>query len=506
MPITPSYPGVYIEEIPSNAHTITPAPTSIAVFIGYSHPFRTKAANFGQAVLLFSFADYERELGGFFASGSISADLPYAVNDFFTNGGSIAYVVGLKAENNLSDGSAQVIAPATATAGGLTLNAREPVDVVPMTITVAGVASSGATADITIVYGHRVETYRGMAFSGVQDALSKVSALVEVTGTAGNGFTAASNISFVNPPLPTGTTLVGTFTEGDFTDAFKENNPLDKVDIFNILVLPGIESNAVLSAALAFAERKRAFALLDGKRAVAADASDGLPTIDADFTSGSVPQSPNGALYFPYLKAQDAITGGPIELPPSGYVAGIYARTDTNRGVWKAPAGLETTVLDTTGVVDRGRMNDLRQGVLNNLGINCLRSFPVFNTVVYGARTLVSANTAYAQWKYVPVRRMALLIEQTLSRELKWAVFEPNDEPLWVALRSSVGGFMLSLFTQGAFQGSKPSQAFVVKCDSTTTTQDDIDRGIVNIIVGFRPLKPAEFVFVKIAQLAGQPA
>jgi phage tail sheath protein FI len=185
-------------------------------------------------------------------------------------------------------------------------------------------------------------------------------------------------------------------------------------------------------------------------------------------------------------------------------VAGIYARTDTNRGFWKAPAGLETTVLNTTGVVDAGRMTDLMQGKLNMLGIDCLRTFPGVGTVVFGARTLVSANTAFQQWKYVSVRRMALFLEQTLYRNLGWAVFEPNDEPLWVAIRVSIENFMLSLFNQGAFQGTKPSQAFQVKCDATTTTQQDIDNGIVNIIVAFAPLKPAEFVIIKIAQLAGQ--
>jgi uncharacterized protein len=222
-----------------------------------------------------------------------------------------------------------------------------------------------------------------------------------------------------------------------------------------------------------------------------------------DANSNVAPLSQNGALYFPYLQSFDPITANPINLPPSGFVAGIYAGTDTNRGVWKAPAGLATTILNTTGVVTTGLMTDPRQGDLNNKGVNCLRSFST-GTVVFGARTLVSANPAYQQWKYVPVRRMALFIEQTLRANLTWAIFEPNDTPLWTAIRTSIEGFMLSLFNQGALQGSTPSQAFQVKCDSSTTTQDDINNGIVNIIVAFAPLRPAEFVIVKIAQLAGQ--
>ena len=149
-------------------------------------------------------------------------------------------------------------------------------------------------------------------------------------------------------------------------------------------------------------------------------------------------------------------------------------------------------------------MNDARQGTLNPLGVNCLRTFPGIGTVVFGARTSVTANTAFQQWRYVPVRRMALFIEQTLYNNLGWVIFEPNDDPLWVAIRTSIENFMLSLFNQGAFQGATPSKAFQVKCDSSTTTQADIDNGIVNIIVAFAPLKPAEFVVIKIAQLAGQ--
>ena len=223
-----------------------------------------------------------------------------------------------------------------------------------------------------------------------------------------------------------------------------------------------------------------------------------------DSAGNVAPRSTNGAVYFPYIKSTDPLTGAAIELPPSGAVAGVYARIDTNRGVWKAPAGLEATVLNTTGVITTGKMTDLMQGKLNLAGIDCLRTFPGVGTVVFGARTLVSANTAFQQWKYVSVRRMALFLEQTLYRNLGWVVFEPNDDPLWVAIRTSIEGFMLSLFHQGAFQGTKPSQAFQVKCDATTTTQQDIDNGIVNIIVAFAPLKPAEFVIIKIAQLAGQ--
>ena len=489
MPVTPSYPGLYIEELPSSTRTIAAAPTSIAIFVGYTHPFKTRA--FNKAVQLFSFTDYEREFGGFYESNRLDASVPLAVYQFFLNGGGNAYVVGLK------PGS---LTAATDNVGGIVFTATEPTDKAALRVKVTALTPD-TTADVTITYGNRPpETYRGVSADGNNaDFFGRRlagSAFVKVSGTPANFADEDVTLTAVpaaNVPL----------TPLDFTDALKTDSDLDKVPIFNLLCLPGVVDNGVLALALSFAEKKFAFLIMDCPRNSNADATS-PDYIETAFTT--LPKSTNGAIYFPYLKSSDPVTGGEIDIAPSGFVAGIFARTDTNRGVWKAPAGLETTILNTTGVVDRGRMNDPRQGVLNLLGINCIRTFPVAGTVVFGARTLVGAtlNTAFEPWRYVPVRRTALFIEQTLLRNLGWAVFEPNDEPLWTALRISVENFMLSLFTRGAFQGSKPSQAFLVRCDASTTTQTDINNGIVNIIVGFAPLKPAEFVIIKIAQLAGQ--
>ena len=142
-------------------------------------------------------------------------------------------------------------------------------------------------------------------------------------------------------------------------------------------------------------------------------------------------------------------------------------------------------------------------GGLNKLGVNCLRSFPVYGKLVWGARTRAGADALASEWKYLPVRRTALYIEESLFRGLKWVVFEPNDEPLWGQIRLNVGAFMHNMFRQGAFQGKK-KEAYFVKCDSETTTQNDINLGIVNIVVGFAPLKPAEFVILKLQQIAGE--
>ena len=178
------------------------------------------------------------------------------------------------------------------------------------------------------------------------------------------------------------------------------------------------------------------------------------------------------------------------------------ARTDASRGVWKAPAGIDATISGAAEL--SAKLTDGENGILNPLGVNCLRSFPVIGRVVWGARTLVGADQLADQWKYLPVRRTALYIEETLYRATQWVVFEPNDEPLWAQIRLNIGAFMQGMFRQGAFQGQSPRDAYFVKCDKETTTQDDINRGVVNIVVGFAPLKPAEFVVIKLQQIAGQ--
>lgn len=517
MPVAVSYPGLYLEEVPSSARSIVASPTSIAVFVGYAHPF--KNLNPGAAVRLFDFSEYEREFGGIYVSSVIDSNLAHAVNQFFNNGGSDCYVVGLQPQYQILAGAPQAIIKASLThpttgGGGITFTAQEPTDdpATTMTITISNVrgATNPAvldTADYTISYGTRIESFRGVALTqvGFDESINKNSNLVQVTPVGGSFGT----------PFPSGTiapltiqtslpaNLNGTFSVADFVPVFQADQPLDKVEIFNLLLVPGINDNAILSAALAFAERKQAFVIMDPPRNAVADGG-APPAMSPLFRSGVIPKSQNGAIYFPYLKSTNPVNGAAIDLPPGGFVAGIYARTDLRRGVWKAPAGLEALVNATTGVVDSGRMTDQKQGVLNLDGVNCLRTFSGIGTVVFGARTLVSANVAFQQNKYVPVRRMTLFIEQTLLANLKWVVFEPNDEPLWLAIRTTIENFMLSLFNQQALQGSKPSEAFQVKVDRTTTTQDDINNGIVNIIVAFAPLKPAEFVIIKIAHLAGQ--
>jgi len=214
-------------------------------------------------------------------------------------------------------------------------------------------------------------------------------------------------------------------------------------------------------------------------------------------------RSKNAALFFPRVREANPLHDNQIEsFAPCGAVAGVFARTDAQRGVWKAPAGQDASL---AGVAELSvSLTDAENGELNPLGVNCLRSFPIIGRVVWGSRTLQGANQLASEWKYVPVRRTALFLEESLYRGTQWVVFEPNDESLWAQIRLNVGAFMQSLFRQGAFQGKTPRDAYLVKCDSETTTQNDINNGIVNILVGFAPLKPAEFVIIQIQQLAGQ--
>jgi phage tail sheath protein FI len=214
-------------------------------------------------------------------------------------------------------------------------------------------------------------------------------------------------------------------------------------------------------------------------------------------------RSKNAAAYFPRVRVADPLRENRLEeFAPCGIIAGIYARTDNTRGVWKAPAGTDAVMRGVRELTVK--MTDLQNGIINPLGLNALRTFPVHGQVVWGARTLDGADVQASEWKYIPVRRLALFLEESLYRGTQWVVFEPNDEPLWSQIRLNIGSFLHNLFRQGAFQGSSPREAYFVKCDKDTTTQNDINLGIVNIVVGFAPLKPAEFVVIRIQQMAGQ--
>lgn len=327
------------------------------------------------------------------------------------------------------------------------------------------------------------------------------------TGNSSYGSETSSAAGSDGSDLPHTGDLIG--DELSFTGLYA----LNRVDLFNLLSIPdatraasgdpaaldiNIDPNAIYSAAIALCDQRRAFLLVDAPPNVNTVQS----AVDWKSTHLAVVDN-NGAAFFPRLRLPDPLNNYQLRtFAPSGVVAGVYAKIDSTRGVWKAPAGIEATLNGVQSMVYK--LTDPEQGVLNPLGLNCFRIFPVYGSVLWGARTLVGADALTSQWKYVPVRRTALFLEESLYRGTKWVVFEPNDEPLWAAIRLNVGAFMHDYFRKGAFQGKTPDQAYFVKCDGETTTQSDIDKGIVNILVGFAPLKPAEFVVIQIEQLAGQ--
>jgi hypothetical protein len=279
-----------------------------------------------------------------------------------------------------------------------------------------------------------------------------------------------------------------------------------EVDLFNLLILPPshlrdsaepIESLTNLwGPASVFCQSRRAFLLMDAPTDgwdTAQQASSGISKLRVGLVKD------HAAIFFPRLIIREDKLEKAVG--PAGAMAGLMARIDGSRGVWKAPAGTEADIRGIVGI--EKAFSDAENGVMNPRGINTIRAFP--NGIVsWGGRTMDGDDDFPSDWKYIPVRRLALFMEESLYRGLKWVVFEPNDEPLWAQIRLNVGAFMHDLYRKGAFQGTKPKDAYWVKCDSETTTQNDRNLGIVNIWVAFAPLKPAEFVILYLQQIAGQ--
>jgi phage tail sheath protein FI len=281
---------------------------------------------------------------------------------------------------------------------------------------------------------------------------------------------------------------------------------LDKVDLFNLMCIP---RNAADDAALAqlykaaavYCLKRRAMLIVDPPKAWSDAAAQGsfdrIQIADLGI-DGPQLEARNCAVYFPGIKKLDPGAGQTDIFPACGAVAGIFAATDSAHGVWKAPAGIAATIGGISGL--ESDLTEEQNGALNLQGINCLRNFPTIGPVVWGARTLRGALILEDDYKYVPVRRLALFIEESIYRGITFAVFKPNDEALWSQLRLSINAFMADLKRQGAFY------SFSVKCDSSTTTPADIGLGVVNILVMFAPVKPGEFIILQIQQQAGQAA
>jgi uncharacterized protein len=532
MPATLTYPGVYVEEIPSGVHTITGVATSITAFIG-----RALRGPVDEPVIINSFADFERRFGGLWVDGMLG----YAVRDFYQNGGSQAIIVRII---NQATTATITLPTGGSPPGTILLDAASPgawgsnlsalVD-----YKTADPLNPSATPDpelfnITITESvgsviNSKEPYLRVSMNPnskryLPRVLEQSSQLVAVRkNNSGNWDDVPQSRPLANSPSGSPPAIVpysasASIDGSDLGVAQFEGSPnnktgiyaLAKTDLFNLLCIPpptrgGDTAPSVYQKAMKYCEDRRAMLIVDppigwGASPVTAvnNAMTGLGTLGLSGTSAR-----NAALYFPCVVEPDPQRDNQLDtFVPSGIIAGVMARTDTQRGVWKAPAGLDAAINGIQAL--QVNLNDAENGQLNPLGINCLRSFPINGRVVWGARTLRGADQLADEYKYVPVRRLALYLEESLYRGTQWVVFEPNDEPLWAQIRLNVGAFMHNLFRQGAFQGKTPRDAYLVKCDKETTTQNDINLGIVNILVGFAPLKPAEFVILKIQQLAGQ--
>ena len=567
MSATLSYPGVYVQEIPSGVRSIAGVATSVTAFIG-----RTARGPVNVATIVDSYADFERTFGGLW----ISSALPFSVRDFFANGGSQAIIVRLyHPDPGNASGTPATRQPLTvgalkfvaANEGRWGLGLRVTVDVDNPSAEVAaamGVAKadlfnltvvdtspggrserhvnltvkdSPRRVDKALLAASTLVAYGGMPdpaaviAAGSDDLGSKeaahaaaVKALVDkqVADPAADVTTEQAAVTTSKASLDAALTKASAaISDGlvlavaDFLPVGGEVNKqglyaLEQADLFNLLVIPpyrGIADTidvdpSLVSAAAAYCEKRRAILIVDAPKDWTSKATAKAKYLDTsnDFIGT---RSRNAALFFPRLTQANPLRDNQMEVfAASGAVAGIFARTDATRGVWKAPAGLDASIVGAPAL--SVALTDPENGELNPLGINCLRAFPAAGRVVWGARTLRGNDQLSDDYKYLPVRRTALYIEESLFRGLQWAVFEPNDEPLWAQIRLNAGAFMHDMFRSGAFQGSSARDAYFVKCDKDTTTQSDIDLGIVNLVVGFAPLKPAEFVVVKLQQLAGQ--
>jgi len=529
MPATYSYPGVYIEEIPSGVRTIASVSTSDTAFVDV---FRKGPTD--RAVRITSFTDFARVFGGL----DNASEASYAIKQYYLNGGSVAWVIRVVA-NDAKAARIPVALGADAAAGEATFTAASKgawgnnLQIAIQHLTTTRTDATGqvvtdlfnlAVREVEKVNGRpRIvasEVYRNLSLDPahtrfVEDVLAQESALLRVTGAAKKGSRPAD--STIGDVVAKVGDLTATFksvatgdtagSDGTTPASITSGLPLLRQIapfVFNILCLPSTANlkmdtaKSVIDAAAAFCIEQRAFYIIDLPSDVTTDAN------ATGWISGNdAPARSNyAAIYFPQVEIADPLQENrPRRVGISGTMAGVFARTDATRGIWKAPAGTDATL---RGVTLTRKLTDLENGGLNPLGINVLRQFPIYGNVSWGARTREGSDAEASEWKYIPVRRTALFIEESLYQGLKWVVFEPNDERLWAQIRLNVGAFMHGLYRRGAFQGKSPRDAYLVKCDGDTTTQADINLGIVNILVGFAPLKPAEFVVLQIQQLAGQ--
>ena len=531
------YPGVHTLRVEGGARAIISNSTSTTAFLGI---FRKGPVD--EAVRITSWGQFVEIYGGHWTHSEAS----YAVEHYFLNGGRVAYIVRTTWETDPANPPTTPVKPETADGD---VDAKSPGTGAALRFDASSPGSWGNSVRIGVasdgtagVYDLVIRQYAGASivaeevYSGLSTSQSdprfgptivnKTSRLVEMGADDGempeptddgNGDTTLPyilqlDLSTLGEALSGGEDglIPGDTGWTDRAVAALRGDAVDKTglyaldriapDRFSLMCIPCTSRMAKTKAKDVIAEAtgycKRNYAML-----LVGAGEDNVPSDITDWFSEFNTNREYAAGLFPRVLFEDPDDPGTIRSQdPSGIHAGVMARTDAARGVWKTPAGSEAGI---AGGQLEYVLSDLDQEPLNRAGVNCMRQFPVIGAVVWGGRTLAGADLLASEHKYVAVARTSLMIESSLRDGLQWVVFEPNDESLWGRIRLSVGSFMAGLHREGAFQGTSAQDAYFVRCDSSTTTQGDIDRGVVNIVVGFAPLKPAEFVIVRIQQIAG---
>lgn len=515
----PTYtaPGVYVEEVTSSQKVLAAAPTAVAAFVGFTERAPSDDPRDPQGLaprLVTSWSQFEALYGGF-APGCV---LPLSVYGYFANGGSIAYIC--RVPNTEPAGEpARAALPASDRALGLPVSVEslEPDADISLEITNDDVADDDAPASFTLTVlegGEPVESFPGLGLgpgpSNVATAVNGTSTKIKVEVLLEESVDLSSQLELVRPgvydlekapPVPVavnGRKFAGSETARAGIGGLAVAEDVTMVIVPDLVTAATREDGtvdldlwkSVQTALISHCEQ-------NGNRMAILDAPPGMsPQQIKEWRSETAMyDSAYAALYYPWIKVDNPVgVNGDREvfIPPSGHIAGVWARTDETRGVWKAPAN------DTMrGVLDIERtISQNEQALLNPIGINCIRPFGTRGIRIWGARTLASDT----DWTYINVRRLFNMIESTILTGTQWAVFEPNDVTLWEGVKRTLDGFLRGLWSAGALFGNSAEEAYYVKCDAETNPPESIDAGLLVVEVGIAPVKPAEFVVFRISQ------
>ncbi len=508
----PTYltPGVYVEEIPAQSKPIEGVSTSVAAFVGLAPggPINTpmRISNWTQFARLYG--DPANPDNGPFMEGGY---LAHAVYGFFANGGSLAWIVRVGKEDGAPTAQAALPAAGDANVEAFRALAQKGVDgniAIEIEEESPGGEKADATYKVTVSAGSESEEYEGLTLKkGRNNIVTKVNAgskLVKLEETGASvpeelRIPATGKYSLSVPSMPAGDIEAGDF-EGDVAKR-RGMGSLAALDEVTMVVMPDVMAlgqNGGTDVQVRDLQGKMiAHAENMGDRIAILDAPpDLLPQDILEWRMNTAGyDSKFATLYYPWIEVMDPISKRPLMVPPSGHMAGIWARTDSTRGVHKAPANEVVMGANGLGFQITGE----EQGGLNKVGINCIRSFPGRGIRVWGARTLSSDP----EWRYLNVRRLFNFISESIMEGTQWAVFEPNDQRLWTSLQVSASNFLTRVWRDGALFGANATEAFYVKCDAETNPPDMVEAGQVTVEIGIAPVKPAEFVVFRISQFAG---